>query len=128
VFMKNCFSQLPSIHELGELQRYPLNLATLGTSDAEEGVHFGRRRRRSIMRPGARTWRSRGNLGLIFTSRRAARVPLHRSGRRGYRSRACGLVLTATRAAATSRFHRSADVQTRSTCIGHGDKCWEEKP
>jgi hypothetical protein len=29
VFTKNCFSQLPSIHELGELQRYPLNLATL---------------------------------------------------------------------------------------------------
>jgi hypothetical protein len=59
VFVKNCFSQLPSIHELGELQRYPLNLAALGVGDAKEGVHFGRRRRRSIMRRGAQTWCSR---------------------------------------------------------------------
>jgi hypothetical protein len=122
VFTKNCFSQLPSIHKLGELQRYPLNLAALGVGDAKEGVHFGRRRRRSIMRWGAQTWRSRRNLGLIFTSRRAARAPLRRSGRRGYRSRACGLFFTAARAAATSLFHWSADVQTRSTCISHEDK------
>jgi hypothetical protein len=100
----------------------------LGAGDAKEEVHFGRRRRRSIMRRGARTWCSRWNLGLIFTSRRVARAPLRRSGRRGYRSRACGLVLTAARAAMTSLFHRSTDVQMRSTCIGHGDKCWEEKP
>jgi hypothetical protein len=59
VFTKNYFSQLQSIHELGELQRYPLNLAALGAGDAKEGVHFGRRRRRSIMRWGARTWCSR---------------------------------------------------------------------
>jgi hypothetical protein len=58
----------------------------LSAGDAEEGVHFGRRRRRSIMRWGAQTWRSKWNLGLIFTSRRAARTPLHRSGRRGYHS------------------------------------------
>jgi hypothetical protein len=56
VFTKNCFLQLSSIHELGELQRYPLNLAALGTDDAKERVHFGRRRRRSIMRWGAQTW------------------------------------------------------------------------
>jgi hypothetical protein len=59
VFVKNCFSQLPSIHELGELRQYPLNLAALGADDAKEGVHFGRRRRRSIMRQSARTWCSR---------------------------------------------------------------------
>jgi hypothetical protein len=59
VFAKNCFSQLPSIHELGEFQRYLLNLVALGTGDAIEGVHFGRRRRRTIMRQGARTWCSR---------------------------------------------------------------------
>jgi hypothetical protein len=59
VLAKNCFPQLPSIHELGELQRYPLNLAALGTGDAKEGVHFGWRRRRSIMRRGAPTWCSR---------------------------------------------------------------------
>jgi hypothetical protein len=49
VFTKNCFPQLPSIHELGELQWYPLNLVALSADDAEEGIHFGRRRRRSIM-------------------------------------------------------------------------------
>jgi hypothetical protein len=43
------------IHELGKLQRHPLNLAALSTGDAKEGVHFGLRRRRSIMRRGART-------------------------------------------------------------------------
>jgi hypothetical protein len=31
----------------------------LSAGDAEEGIHFGRRRRRSIVRRGARTWRSR---------------------------------------------------------------------
>jgi hypothetical protein len=48
VFMKNCFSQLSPIHELGKLQWHPLNLAALSTGDAEEGVYLGRRRRRSI--------------------------------------------------------------------------------
>jgi hypothetical protein len=80
------------------------------------------------MRRSARTWRSRWNLGLILTSRRAAGAPLRRSRRRGYDSWDCGLVLTAARAAVTSFFHRGADIQTWSTCIGHGDKCWEEKP
>jgi hypothetical protein len=58
VFAKNCFSQLSPVHELCELQRNPLNLAALSAGDAEEGVHFGRRRR-NIMRRGAQTWRSR---------------------------------------------------------------------
>jgi hypothetical protein len=31
----------------------------LSAGNAEEGVHFERRRRRSVMRRGARTWRSR---------------------------------------------------------------------
>jgi hypothetical protein len=52
VFTKNCFSQLSPIHELGKLQRHPLNLAALSASDAEEGVYLQRRRRRSI------TWQS----------------------------------------------------------------------
>jgi hypothetical protein len=55
VFTKNCFPQLSPIHELGKLQRHPLNLPTLSAGDAEKGVHFGRRRRRSIMRWGTRT-------------------------------------------------------------------------
>jgi hypothetical protein len=50
VFTKNCFSQLSPIHELGKLQRHPLNLAALSAGDAEEGVYPGRRRRRSITR------------------------------------------------------------------------------
>jgi hypothetical protein len=52
MFTKNCFSQLSPIHELGKLQRHPLNLAALSAGDAEEGVYLGRRRRRSI------TWQS----------------------------------------------------------------------
>jgi hypothetical protein len=48
VFTKNCFPQFSPIHELGKLQRYPLNLAALSADDAEEGVYPGRRRRRSI--------------------------------------------------------------------------------
>jgi hypothetical protein len=58
VFMKNRFPQLSPVHKLGKLQRYPLNLAALRADDAEEGVHFGWRRR-SVMRRSARTWCSR---------------------------------------------------------------------
>jgi hypothetical protein len=54
VFMKNRFPQFSSIHELGELQRHPLNLTALSAGDVEEGVHSGRRRR-SIMRRSTRT-------------------------------------------------------------------------
>jgi hypothetical protein len=59
VFVKNCFPQFPSIHELVELQRYPLNLAALGAGDAKEGVHVGQRRRRSVITRSAWTWCSR---------------------------------------------------------------------
>jgi hypothetical protein len=126
VFAKNCFLQFSSIHKLGKLQRHPLNLMTLSADDAEEGVYLGRRRRRNIMWRSTWTLSSSRNLGLDLASHRAARVPLNRSGRQGYRS--LGLVLTTVRAAATSLFHRHADVQLRSTCIGHGDMCWEKKP
>jgi hypothetical protein len=76
--MKNRFSQFSSIHELGELQWHPLNLTALSAGDAEERVHSGRRRR-SIMRRSARTWRIRGNFGLILATHRAAGTPFHRS-------------------------------------------------
>jgi hypothetical protein len=129
VFAKNCFPQLSPIHELSKLQWYPLNLAALSADDAEEGVYFGRRRgRRSIIWRSTRTRCSSRNSGLVLTSHRVPRVALHRSGRRGYCSRVLGFVLTAVRAAATSFFHWSTDVQVRSTCIGHGDRCWEKKP
>jgi hypothetical protein len=77
VFTKNRFPQFSPVHEIGELQRHPLNLTALSATDAE-GVHSGRRRR-SIMRRSARTWRSRGNLGLILASHRAAGAPFRRS-------------------------------------------------
>jgi hypothetical protein len=59
VFVKNCFSEFSPIHELCELQRHSLNLAALSAGDAEEGVHFGRRRRRNVMRRSAQTWRNK---------------------------------------------------------------------
>jgi hypothetical protein len=80
VFMKNCFPQLSAIHELGKLQRHPLNFTALGASDTEEGIQFGRRRRRSITRWSARTWCSSRNSGLVLTFHRAARAPLRRNG------------------------------------------------
>jgi hypothetical protein len=78
VFTKNRFPQFLPIHEIGELQRHPLNLTALSAGDAEEGVHSGRRRR-SIMRRSARTGRSRGNLGLILATHRAAGTPFCQS-------------------------------------------------
>jgi hypothetical protein len=48
VFMKNCLPQLSHVHELGKLQRHPLNLAALSVGDAEEGLYFGQIRRRTI--------------------------------------------------------------------------------
>jgi hypothetical protein len=54
VFTKNRFPQFSPVHELGELQRNPLNLTALRAGDAEEGVHYVRRRR-SIMRRSAQT-------------------------------------------------------------------------
>jgi hypothetical protein len=41
--------ELSPVHELGELQWHPLNLAALSAGDAEKGVYLGRRRRRNIL-------------------------------------------------------------------------------
>jgi hypothetical protein len=54
LFVKNCFTKLTPIHELGEFQWHTLNLTALSTGDAEEGVNLGRRMR-SILRSSART-------------------------------------------------------------------------
>jgi hypothetical protein len=126
VFTKNRFSQFSPVHEIGELQRHPLNLTALSAGDAEEGVHSGRRRR-SIMRRSAQTRCSKGNLGLILASYRAAGAPIHRSRRRGCHSCDCSLILTATGAATTPFLYRGANIQMRSTCIVHGDKRCEGK-
>jgi hypothetical protein len=128
VFTKNCFSQLLPIHEIGKLQWHPLNLAALSAGDAEEGVYPGRTRRRSITWQSAWTWSSSRHLGLVPASQRAARAPLNRSRWRGYYSRVFGFIFTIARAARTSLFHRCIYVQLQSTCIGHGNMCWEEKP
>jgi hypothetical protein len=58
LLMKDRFTKLPPIHELGKFQPHPLNLTALSISDAEEGVNLGRRRTRSFMRSSARTWSS----------------------------------------------------------------------
>jgi hypothetical protein len=68
-----------------------------------------------------------GTLGLFLLPGRTAGAPLHRSGRRSYRSCDSSLVLIATRAATALLLHRGTDVQMRSTCIGHGAKCWKEE-
>jgi hypothetical protein len=80
MFTKNCFTQLPPIHEIGKFQRHPLNLTALSAIDAEEGVNLGRGRRRSIMRRSAGTWCNSRYLGLVLTPHRAAMAPFHRYG------------------------------------------------
>jgi hypothetical protein len=81
VFMKNSFTKFLPIHEFSKLQRHPLNFTAFSAGDTEEGIKFGRRRRRSITQGSARTWCSSGTLGLVLTPHRAAGVPFHRSGR-----------------------------------------------
>jgi hypothetical protein len=81
VFAKDCFTKFPPIHELSKFQWHPLNLTALRVGDAEEGIKFWRRRRRSITRRSARTWCSSRNLGLVLTPHRTAREPFHRHGR-----------------------------------------------
>jgi hypothetical protein len=51
---ENCFTKLAPIHELGELQRNTLLLTALSTSDTEERIDLGRRRRRGVARSSAR--------------------------------------------------------------------------
>jgi hypothetical protein len=81
VFTKDCFTKFPPIHELSKFLRHPLNLTALSADSAEEGINFGRRRRRRITRQSARTWCSSKNLGLVLTPHRAARAPFDRCGR-----------------------------------------------
>jgi hypothetical protein len=81
VFAKDCFTKFPPIHELSKFQRHPLNLTALSAGNAEEGINFGRTRRRSITRWSARTWYSSRNLGLVLAPNRAARAQFHRRGR-----------------------------------------------
>jgi hypothetical protein len=64
--MEDRFTKLAPIHELGELQQNTLLLTALSTSDAEEGIDFGRRRR-CIARSSARAGSSSSRyLGLFL--------------------------------------------------------------
>jgi hypothetical protein len=36
MFVKNCFTKFPPIHELSKFQRHPLNLTALSAADVEE--------------------------------------------------------------------------------------------
>jgi hypothetical protein len=118
MFVKNCFTKLTPIHELG-VQQHTLNLTALSAGDAEEGENLGRRRRGSIMQSSARTWSSSRYLGFVFTPHRVARAPFHRYGRRGHRRGVFWFVLTAMRAAATSLPHLHIGVQVRTTSVRH---------
>jgi hypothetical protein len=110
VFTKNSFTKFSPIHEFSKLQRHLLNFTALGGGDIEEGIQFGRRRRRSIMRRSAQTWCSSRTLGLVLTPHRVARALFHKHGRRSHYSRICRLIFTAARTAATSLRHLRTDI------------------
>jgi hypothetical protein len=79
------------------------------------------------MRRSARTWRSRGNLGLILASHRAVGAPFCWSRCRGDHDCDGSLILTAAGAAVAPFLYWGIDSQTRSTCIDHEDKRCEGK-
>jgi hypothetical protein len=58
LFAEDRFTKLAPIHELGELQRNTLLLTALSTSNAEERIDLGSRRRRGIVRSSTRAWSS----------------------------------------------------------------------
>jgi hypothetical protein len=55
LFAEDSFPELAPVHEFCELQRNTLLLTALSTSDAEERINLGRRRRRGIVRSSAGT-------------------------------------------------------------------------
>jgi hypothetical protein len=113
MFVEDSFPKLAPIHELGELQRNTLLLTALSTSDAEERVDLGRRRRRrgGIARSSARAWSSSSRyLGLVFAPQGAARAPLCRCRRRSHQGEILWFVFTATRTAASPLLHQHTGV------------------
>jgi hypothetical protein len=78
LFMKDRFTKLAPIHELGELQQDALLLTALSASDAKEGIDLGRRRR-SIAGSNTRAWSSSSRyLGFVLAPQGAARAPFCR--------------------------------------------------
>jgi hypothetical protein len=121
MFAEDSFSKLAPIHELGELQRNTLLLTALSTSDAEERVDLGRRRRRGgIARSSARAWSSSNRyLGLVFAPQGAARAPPCRCRRRSHQGGILQFVFTATGTAASLLLHQHTGVQIGTTSIRH---------
>jgi hypothetical protein len=92
----------------------------LSTSDAEERINIGRRRRRSVVRSSTGTWSSRSRyLGLIFTPQGAARVTLCRCRQRSHQGGILRFVFTAAGTAASPLLHQHTGVQIGTTSIRH---------
>jgi hypothetical protein len=126
LFVENCFTQFPPIHEFHEFQWQALNLAALSVTDTEERVDPGRRRR-SIRGRSTWTWCGRGHFGLVLAPSRTAGAPLHQNRRRCPHGCSGSLIFTTVRAAVTPLLHRGVDVQPRFTRIGHGGQASEMK-
>jgi hypothetical protein len=120
LFMKNYFTKLVPIHELGEFQRNTLYFMTLSTYDAKEGLDLGRRRR-SIARSNTRARSSSSSryLGFVFTPHRAAEMPLHRCGWRGHHRGVLRFILTTAGIVATSLLHLHTGIQIGTASIYH---------
>jgi hypothetical protein len=119
-FVKDSFTKLAPVHELGKFQRNTLLLTALSTSDTDERVNLDRRRRRGVARSNASTLGNGGRcLGLVLTSQGAAGAPLHRCGRRGHQGGVLRFVLTATGTAAPPLLHQGTGVKVDSTGIRH---------
>jgi hypothetical protein len=128
LFTEDRFTKLAPIHELGELQRNTLLLTTLSTSDAEERIDLGIRRRRGIARSGARAWgSSSGYLGLIFTPQGAARALLRRCRRRSRQGDVLRFVVTAAGTVVSPLFCQHDGIKIGITRIRHQETVIGEK-
>jgi hypothetical protein len=117
--MENCFMKLSLIHELGEFQRNTLYLAALSVGNAEERKSLDMSKRRGIVESSAGTWSIRKYFGLVFTSHRAAKAPLHGCERRGHHRGILRFILTAVGTATTSLVHQHTGIQIGTTSIRH---------
>jgi hypothetical protein len=113
--------ELAPIYELGELQWNALLFMALGTSDAEERIDLGRRRR-SITRSSSSRY-----LGFIFTTQGAARATLCRCRQRSHQRGILRFVFTTAGTAASPLLHLCAGVKMGITSIRHPEAALGEK-
>jgi hypothetical protein len=132
LFAEDRFMKLAPIHELGELQQKALLLTALSTSDAEERIDLGRRRRRRITRSSARTCSSSSSryLGFIFTPQGATRALLCRCRRRSHQGGVLRFVFTTAGMATSPLLHLCAGVKKGITSIRYQEAALggKEKP